>query len=991
MALLLDSCSGAYVDCDGQFLRGRRPLDCYYGSTLEFVVLQLAGILAVLFWVITIVLDLIFAVFRILTTLLIAWQLQIIFVVGLGATWVLWWLAPTLISFTATTAWPFINYIFVIVQALFNLFVTIYGLVEQFWNNLCPLVGMWWSILFGLAFTLLTETMKLLGGAAVIQLFQLILDVRQLLVSLVTTVLEAIMSVASPVLQLLTSVLGPIISFLMGYVTIFIQMIFFFVTKVWGLLAPVMALLLWAINTVQDLFGRMMLARALLEVKHPRIDEQDDIDDVQSSFVHVLADNAKQYATPRGLHRSLGSADEIQRFVHRHPPASFSTYWEASHPIWSGGGPPPPGIDTHMGSEERSAPSQRSLHEVVNYADNTTAVDDADQAMTWLVPPRLVERRGATYVNGKQKDAPAERSDAPPKHATPAANFRYTAEQLGATPLERFEVHEERLAEVVERFKQSAVHRAAQRYFDGLPDHQPPVFLHMRDNNMCSDGDVLCRRDKHPFQHIAESGTRDWAPEHMLQAPEHGSHAHQQRVVAAAVLAHSVRHSMRWLYEDPHSKMLHRKAWEHAKDAFTRLSGHETLERFVVDIHERFPSGLDVLHRVQPLGADSPLFEIVRATRSISTVMNWSQAHHDDTRPYFGDWLQKQRVHVIKQRNVHTDREQDVYYWEQQDEADFQNHNVPLSRQAQRRLLGTLPFFELLADTNCFTTVPRNPLCLPTLFPDNFRLQVPVPLAVPSWMKDFTETCEVYYYEPERYVPTNAASFWSWLFSNTVLGPERMINGLIFLQVVLGGLLLAPAFALEKFGLQYPYMSWLPNLLLILPGGDTPSAQLIVCTATHTYDFLYDAWLAYLFFVIVAPLFTILLAAYASFLALIATQKMRQAARLERARKLIDVGLLSERNAPPLGNLGAGLGAGSDDPIDQMPAELRDYLATLIEDAVDMFGPTSIELSPDDFDAWTRRHAFLLRPIGTTYEYFRRFSNIRRRAADEAANYTLPN
>ena len=267
----------------------------------------------------------------------------------------------------------------------------------------------------------------------------------------------------------------------------------------------------------------------------------------------------------------------------------------------------------------------------------------------------------------------------------------------------------------------------------------------------------------------------------------------------------------------------------------------------------------------------------------------------------------KQRVHVIKQRNVHTDREQDVYYWEQQDEADFQNHNVPLSRQAQRRLLGTLLFFELLADTNCFTTVPRNPLCLPTLFPDNFRLQVPVPLAVPSWMKDFTETCEVYYYEPERYVPTNAASFWSWLFSNTVLGPERMINGLIFLQVVLGGLLLAPAFALEKFGLQYPYMSWLPNLLLILPGGDTPSAQLIVCTATHTYDFLYDAWLAYLFFVIVAPLFTILLAAYASFLALIATQKMRQAARLERARKLIDVGLLSERNAPPLGNLGAGL------------------------------------------------------------------------------------
>ena len=954
--------ANAWVAAEGsEYMRSCTCCDWFFGSVLESLLIRIGALIRIAIWVVARIVSFIFMVLGILMRLIAGYLLLYYFALLLVISWGVWWLAPDVLAFVVDPLWPFINYMLMIGQYFFNLFVMLYNLLSQLWNNLCPLLGMWWSIIFGLMFTMLTEVMKLIGGPAIMTLFQALLNLRILIIQLVTTLLESILSLVSPVLQLFIHILGPMIGFVMQYVPIMLQMVFFFITKLVGLLLPVFKLLMWVIAMVADLFGKSLALRVLLSLsgpggstQHPRLAQQaPSTDDLQTGFLRVLADNTRQQWTDRSLNTAVRDSQQLVSFVHQHPAKSAEYYFEATHPIWSSdydksrlgdfdqdpllrsqdyeNGLYPQDYDDEnefvIAEELRASSNQQYLRddrddpipsfkaddqeldfsaeddELIMPTEDEAEVlvlqDQEDNARTSArvlmeersqdeQPKKVVIRKrpretklddmlvdwgdGTKWSLKDPRELRREqtRAEAPPvqlrtvqrgvEPSLPQPKKRALDSRL--SPALRTEW---RWKSVQAAIEQSAAHRAAISYFDSLKDEDQeasPLVDHHRhrrrdtpqhQNEFCTENDVLCKRHqhKHPLQHIAEAGTRHWSPKHSLSYHRHGSHGHRQHMVAVAVLAHSIRHGMRWASEDHEAVMLHKKAWEHTTSAFSRLTGHQDLESLVVDWHQRYANGMDVVH---DMAMSVPQFPQFNSTKRFQPVKSWDPEH--ESRPFYTDWVrQHQGVGEAHQVHPSTGMRQRTHVLHPHAHRNiFLAGDGSFERAAMRHMLGVLPFLDLLASTDCFTSKPRNPMCLPNIFPDGFLLDLGVPIAEPAWLKDFSETCSVYFYEPSRNVPMKASGFFSWFSGNSVLGPQRMINGVCWYLLIFNSLFNTATYTIEKFGLEVPLLSWISSALLILPGGQLPSIQLILCIIAHTYDGIYDALLIYLFVVVVWPI-----------------------------------------------------------------------------------------------------------------------------------------
>lgn len=138
----------------------------------------------------------------------------------------------------------------------------------------------------------------------------------------------------------------------------------------------------------------------------------------------------------------------------------------------------------------------------------------------------------------------------------------------------------------------------------------------------------------------------------------------------------------------------------------------------------------------------------------------------------------------------------------------------------------------LLSSADCFTSDPRNPLCIPEL-PENFTLCIPNIV----WPKAITgnETCRFF-------KPTTCVFCW-----------ERIYNFFGWWRTILAAIVSAVNY-IDVVGTVFPFVKWIVDLLI--PGGTNNKLTIVdyVCLVKYLYDMVLVGIVIYLFYLLAWPL-----------------------------------------------------------------------------------------------------------------------------------------
>ena len=143
-----------------------------------------------------------------------------------------------------------------------------------------------------------------------------------------------------------------------------------------------------------------------------------------------------------------------------------------------------------------------------------------------------------------------------------------------------------------------------------------------------------------------------------------------------------------------------------------------------------------------------------------------------------------------------------------------------------------LPLFELLTQTDCFTTTPRNPLCLPMIPPEYQINEIPEVVWPPEATAD-DSFCAPTFKRVDR-----CLTCWK-----TYVNLRWVYNAIQIPRLILSSI---PVFTntLYQLGQTYPFLRWLFQLPLAKPLGSTPSSLDYVCIMIYApvsllFTFLY--------------------------------------------------------------------------------------------------------------------------------------------------------
>lgn len=407
-----------------------------------------------------------------------------------------------------------------------------------------------------------------------------------------------------------------------------------------------------------------------------------------------------------------------------------------------------------------------------------------------------------------------------------------------------------------------------------------------------------------------------WKPESMSEEEYQKS-----RTIHAHVLGHATHEALdrlKWRLQDPH---LH----QHAKNAFTRITGHADVNELMSTFHRRYGGdpGAFIMDRIGSV-SDWPAFR-------------WLAERDDDfeARPFFGDWVRREQATDQGEGTWHhrklnalgdsmsshrslleLETKEDAEYaerWREREpasdiEALHMETRAPVfargssepgtsERRGSRELNGfpiplpdipdiyervdegkerqeainsqkphpnaQLPLFDLLTKTDCYTTTPRNPLCLP-IIPSSWQI-TKAPFVV--WPENATQDdsfCAPTFKRIPRCIDCWETYInWRWVY-NAIQIPRLILSSIPVLTDTL-----------YQLGQTYPFLRWLFKLPLGKPLGHAPSTLDYVCMAIYgpvavLFTFLYFKALSLLW-----PVVTVIL----DTLALLFDQNVQLAAR----------------------------------------------------------------------------------------------------------------
>jgi hypothetical protein len=896
---------GYCVNSRWQYTGSTCPGDFLLGSPAETLVLWILSLVRFIIWLGQRAISLIIASWTafsgIIGLLFGSWY----YLIALVSAWILWWLAADLFLYTAYTVFPTINFIILLTNfsiTLASQFVLIY---QRLWNSVAPQYGLWFSVIFGATITFWTMVYKIIGERLIMTLFNLFMARLTLQIKIYTAIFQVIVSAAPAVLDLLGVVIGPIMKLFMSVLSRLFPALAFLLNKLLPGIQPIFKALLWTVKTVKDIFGMFYAARMLLAVGElptmkavgdVMLSQQSPHDDVHGSLIKQLANEVRLVFTEEQLHEAHVDAAELARYIRTDGTNHYNEFYELWHPVWR-----------ERRDNPELDPSQRHLFEQLDqaYAEAAAVVaqkDDAEIAeddngedgiqitdtpraddydaddydnteldeASLLIQPRNIERRLAQPPAGEVHEIRGKRP--------------ITAKEMGVEPShynhQHHKNHKHQEESIFAYVRGTPAYKAVEKMMKG-GHHRGDVFVDdsqrrrgLPHNEYCDTAtDKLCARHahRHPFEQIAQSPSNNYSPPGTHDDFVIGSSIHKAGVVGGAVGVHAVHAVLRYLHESSDVKLFKKAMAYHGNSAFRVMTGgHDSLGSWVHHLHTNYGHGYDVLHENVGTVADWSIFNLPelklrRPTRNNEDDPNkfeWTESTHFSfnkrsdpahlDRPFLSDFLKTYPVKKFNRVHPDTGETYSTYEWEDGlgGEVTEGLESGPLVG-AVRHLLGRLPFLTLLASTDCYTTSPRNPLCVPDFVPDGFRLDIAL-IDTPKIFTSLSEVCEMYFYQPTRRVPrgTELYRWQTWvdyLTGPVFLGPMRIWNGFIWMLIVTAQFFDIIAFDIEFFGISIPLLRGIADFLLILAPGDGLGLDMVACLTVHIYDVLIFLFYAVIF------------------------------------------------------------------------------------------------------------------------------------------------
>lgn len=355
-----------------------------------------------------------------------------------------------------------------------------------------------------------------------------------------------------------------------------------------------------------------------------------------------------------------------------------------------------------------------------------------------------------------------------------------------------------------------------------------------------------------------------WKPPTMTDEEYQKSKAVHVHVVGHAV--NEAIDTLKWHLQSPH---LH----QHAKNAWRRVSGYQDLSEAYEDYHRTYKDpGEWMMARIGSL-SDWKGFRWLA-----------ERDGEFEKRPWFGDWARREfgsdddshKFHGRKLNALGPEMSGARQLLELDDPMDVDYHQEWLNREPHsdieelyietappqattdplvRKLHGLpfplpdvpdvyqqvedanarqgslkagkpqpkakLPLFELLTQTDCYTTTPRNPLCLP-MIPNSWQINEIPDIVWPENATADDSFCAPTFKRVDRCLTCwQTYVNWRWVY-NAIQIPRLVLSSI-------------PVFTdtLYQLGQTYPFLRWLFKLPLGKPLGHAPSTLDYICMAIY--------------------------------------------------------------------------------------------------------------------------------------------------------------
>jgi hypothetical protein len=181
------------------------------------------------------------------------------FLVGLAA--FLWWyLYPELAPYIAEVVVPLLNMWLTLSVFAWNLFVLFWNLLVQIWNAMAPIIGMLLYIALESMVTMVTNIVKLLGEVHLYALLKPFMEILQQLAAILVEIIQALCTVAIPALNVMAKVIGAVINVIFQVVDQLFPIVQWVLIDLFTALASILQLVVAVVNWAVSYFS----ARSLL-------------------------------------------------------------------------------------------------------------------------------------------------------------------------------------------------------------------------------------------------------------------------------------------------------------------------------------------------------------------------------------------------------------------------------------------------------------------------------------------------------------------------------------------------------------------------------------------------------------------------------------------------------------------------------------------------------------------------------------------------------
>jgi hypothetical protein len=823
-----------------------------------------------------------------------------------------WFLFPTLIPFFRDVMIPFLNLALELFCFVWNLDILLWNLYIQIWDGLVPLIGMLIYIIMDVFETILTEVFSILGSIDIMSIFRPFMEILQFLVNIATEIVQAIITVAKPLFQILITIIGALIKVVMAVVQILFPIVQWVVGLLFKLLEPILQVVIDLVQWFLDLFAALSAASSFAARMLSGLGDGPTTDTFQFQMYSDVNHAANKYWTPTSLSIAQRELSNINEFNMRNPLKPFDYYFTIVHPGYTRQAlfrnyPNPylgenyaavsPGFGRALLEESRT----RGLLSAEEYEDLTTEPlkwDDKAWEMYDQNPTQAhqwFEEQSITQTHRKQ-----QLMDKVLRKLFEADKANATAPHPMMSESEWYQERHRRIAS-----EQQQPHRFADKMKKKIKCQS--LICGGKGKAMDFPIHTLRKKVERRFSKPMESPWKlktQTEDEYMDQKFIHGS---------AAI--HAVHEGSEKFFGHMMNPKLHRAT---AK-SFQSVTGHDTFQGAYEQVYSSYSDSYHMLHEWIPKMHDWPAFRALA-----------DQDPDKHTRMWYGDWLKTVRVRErIRSDTGRKTLELELdplnnpehrrllelarYDWSYSvvdtgDQSTYQfaytpkqfagrelegiisgysiganggsfpsNPPVSISNQSSARGqidnrtsdTASLPLFDLLTETDCYTTHPRNPLCLP---------EIPQALVIGtcpvlSWPANATgqDFCNYLFCpSPRNLLDWRAYISWCRIWN----GVKMLLFFLAYFPILTSTI----GIIIERF----PWLGWALKWLLVFPPGHTPDEIDWICWVMHLYDAWLDIFISYLLWLLVFPFFEYAVAVYLAFIGLYETYSMIDAQRAER-------------------------------------------------------------------------------------------------------------